>query len=122
MPNPVVHFEILGKDKALLEAFYKDVFQWQIDPVMSEYSMAIPGDGGIKGGIGAMGPEREHVTFYIAVKDIHAMLALIESKGGKLGFGPHTIPDGGIIAGFEDPEGHLIGMIQPAPGMPSGNL
>jgi hypothetical protein len=117
MPNPVVHFEILGKDKALLEAFYKDVFDWRIDPLTEEYSMAIPGDGGIKGGIGAMGSAREHVTFYIAVKDITAMLALIESKGGKLGFGPHPIPDGGIIAGFTDPEGHLIGLIQPPPGM-----
>jgi predicted enzyme related to lactoylglutathione lyase len=64
-----------------------------------------------------MGPQREHVTFYIAVKDIQVMLATIESKGGKLAFGPLPIPDGGIIAGFNDPEGHLIGMIQPPPGM-----
>ena len=116
MPNPVIHFEILGKDKALLEAFYKDVFEWQIDPLMADYSIATPGDGGIKGGIGAMGPGREHVTFYIAVKDITAMLALIQSKGGKVAFGPHPIPEGGIFAGFTDPEGHLIGMIQPAAG------
>jgi predicted enzyme related to lactoylglutathione lyase len=26
-------------------------------------------------------------------------------------------PDGGIIAGFLDPEGHLIGLVQPPPGM-----
>ena len=26
--------------------------------------------------------------------------------------GPHPIPDGGILAGFTDPEGHLIGLVQ----------
>jgi len=43
---------------------------------------------------------------------VAAALALIESKGGKKAFGPHSIPDGGIIAGFTDPEGHLIGLAQ----------
>ena len=32
--HPVVHFEILGKNQQLLEAFYRDVFHWQIDPIM----------------------------------------------------------------------------------------
>jgi len=64
-----------------------------------------------------MGEQREHVTFYVAVTDIVAALALIESKGGKTAFGPHPIPDGGIIAGFTDPEGHLIGLVQGPPGM-----
>ena len=26
-------------------------------------------------------------------------------------------PDGGVIAGFTDPEGYLIGLVQPPPGM-----
>jgi predicted enzyme related to lactoylglutathione lyase len=53
-----------------------------------------------------------HVTFYVAVEDVAAALELIECKGGKKAFGPHPIPDGGIIAGFLDPEGHLIGLVQ----------
>jgi hypothetical protein len=53
-PHPVVHFEILGKDQALLESFYKDVFGWQMNPVMEGYSLVNPGSG-IGGGIGAMG-------------------------------------------------------------------
>lgn len=116
MPNPVVHFEIVGKDQQLLEAFYKDVFDWQITPVMEGYSLANPGSG-IKGGIGAGDEARRHVTFYVAVADLNAALATIESKGGQKAFGPHTIPDGGTIAGFTDPEGHLIGLIQPPAGM-----
>jgi predicted enzyme related to lactoylglutathione lyase len=30
MPNPVVHFEILGRDRPLLEAFYTSVFDWHL--------------------------------------------------------------------------------------------
>jgi hypothetical protein len=120
MPNPVVHFEILGKDKKALTDFYKQVFQWQIQPAMEEYSLVNTGSGiggGIGGGIGAMGESRIHVTFYIAVENLESTLSAIEAQGGQKAFGPHPIPDGGIIAGFLDPEGHLIGLIQPAPGM-----
>jgi len=95
----------------VLEAFYKDVFDWQIDPVMDEYSMANTGSG-IAGGIGAIGDARRHVTFYVEVDDVNAALALIESKGGQKAFGPHPVPTGAIIAGFTDPEGHLVGLVQ----------
>jgi hypothetical protein len=114
--NAVVHFEILGKDQKLLEAFYKGVFDWEITPMMEGYSLVKPGSG-IGGGIGTMGEARAHITFYVAVEDVNAALALIESKGGKKAFGPHPIPDGGIIAGFLDPEGNLIGLVQGPPGM-----
>lgn len=109
--NPVVHFEILGRDRKLLEAFYKGVFNWEITPLEDGYSLAKPGSG-IQGGIGAMGAEREHVTFYVAVEDVAAALKLIESKGGQTAYGPLPTPDGGIFAGFLDPEGHLIGLVQ----------
>jgi predicted enzyme related to lactoylglutathione lyase len=120
MPNPVVHFEIIGRDQQLLKGFYKDVFGWKITPMMEGYSlvdtMSKPGSG-IGGGIGAAEEARRHLTFYVSVADINAALATIEAKGGKKGFGPHPIPDGGMIAGFLDPEGHLIGLVQPPPGM-----
>ena len=114
MPNPVVHFEIVGKDQKLLESFYKSIFDWQITPAMEGYSLVNTGSG-IGGGIGAMAEARQHVTFYVGVEDVATALALIESKGGKKAFGPHPIPDGGIIAGFTDPEGHLIGLVQGPP-------
>jgi predicted enzyme related to lactoylglutathione lyase len=116
MPNPVVHFEIVGKDQELLEAFYKSIFDWKITPMMEGYSLVDPGSG-IKGGIGAMAEARRHVMFYVAVANVDAALAVIESKGGQKAFGPHPIPDGGIIAGFTDPEGHLVGLVQGPPGM-----
>jgi predicted enzyme related to lactoylglutathione lyase len=120
MPNPVVHFEIVGKDQQLLEGFYKDVFGWKITPMMEGYSlvdtMSKPGSG-IEGGIGAGEESHRHLTFYVSVADINAALATIEAKGGEKSFGPQPIPDGGMIAGFHDPEGHLIGLVQPPPQM-----
>ncbi len=116
MPNPVVHFEIVGENQQLLDSFYRSIFDWEITSVMEGYSMVNTGSG-IKGGIGAMAKERRHVMFYVAVADVAAELALIESHGGKTAFGPQPIPDGAIIAGFTDPEGHLIGLVQGPPGM-----
>jgi len=107
--NPVVHFEILGRNQKQLEDFYQSIFNWEITPAMEGYSLVKPGSG-IGGGIGAMGEAREHVMFYVAVEDVAAALADIESKWGQKAFGPHPIPDGGIIAGFLDPEGHLVGL------------
>lgn len=114
--HPVVHFEIIGKDLKLLEELYKTVFHWEIEPVEERYSIAKPGSG-INGGIGTSGTSGPYVTFYIAVPDVADALKLIESTGGKKAFGPNTIPDGAIIAGFLDPEGHLIGLVQGPSGM-----
>jgi predicted enzyme related to lactoylglutathione lyase len=120
MPNPVVHFEIIVKDQQLLESFSKDIFDWKITPMIEGYSMvdtmSKPGSG-IGGGIGAADEARRHVTFYVSVVDIDAALASIEANGGKKTFGPHPIPDGGLIACFTDPEGHLIGLVQPPSAM-----
>ena len=43
MPNPVVHFEVLGKDAEALQAFYGTVFDWKLDPVMPTYAMVSTG-------------------------------------------------------------------------------
>ena len=106
MPNPVVHFEIIGKDQKVLESFYKDVFGWEITPMMEGYSLvdtqSKPGSG-IGGGIGAAEESRRHLTFYVSVTDINAALTTIEAKGGKKAFGPHPIQDGGMIACFSTP-------------------
>ncbi len=52
------------------------------------------------------------MTFYVEVADVEAALATIESKGGQKAFGPHPVPTGAIIAGFTDPEGNLVGLVQ----------
>jgi uncharacterized protein len=116
MPNPVVHFEIIGKDQKLLDSFYSDVFAWQLTPVMPIYSMVAKEDGGIAGGIGAFADTPNYVSFYIEVAEFEATMASIEAHGGKKLFGPHPIPDGTAVIGmFTDPEGHTLGLIQRTP-------
>ncbi len=116
MANPVVFFEILGKDKAALETFYAGVFDWQMTPVKSEspdtYAMISTGSG-IGGGLGkSMDGGPGHVTFYVQVGNIDETLGYVESRGGKRVAGPDKLSDGQIVALFTDPEGRVVGLIQ----------
>lgn len=44
MGNPVVHFEVVGRDARVLESFYKDAFDWRMEEAMPNpyYAMAHP--------------------------------------------------------------------------------
>ena len=116
MPNPVTHFEVLGKDGKKLQEFFSQLFDWSIDannPM--QYGMVSAQDGhGIGGGIGpAMGPAEGgsgHVTFYVEVEDPQATLDKAVSLGGKVVMAPAEGPGGPVVALFTDPEGHLIGL------------
>mgnify|MGYP001216249459 FL=1 len=121
MGNPVVHFEIIGKDANTLRKFYTQAFSWHFDPpgggVNAEnYGLAQTQAGvGIDGGIGDMGAANGyagHVTFYVGVPDIKAALDKIAMLGGKRVMGPETVPGGPTIALFTDPEDHLIGLVE----------
>lgn len=53
MPNPVAHFEIIGKDAIKLQKFYSDVFGWKLSPPNPEfgnYSLVDNEGQGIGGG------------------------------------------------------------------------
>ena len=120
MGQPVVHFEITGKDGTKLQGFYSELFDWKIDAdndmdygiVAREENLA-PDGRGIGGGV-AQGPDgyEGHVTFYVGVPDVEAALAKAESLGGTRIMGPETLMDGAMVLGhFTDPEGHLIGLV-----------
>jgi predicted enzyme related to lactoylglutathione lyase len=112
MPNPIVYFEIVGKDKAVLEDFYSAVFDWQLKPASEQYSHVSPGSG-INGGIGkSMDGGPGHVTFYVEVANVEESLSLVESRGGRRVLGPEQMPNGPLIGLFSDPEGRVIGVIQ----------
>jgi predicted enzyme related to lactoylglutathione lyase len=118
MGNPVVHFEIFGKDAAGLRAFYGDAFGWQIGDPVGPYDYAlVKADGaGIGGGIGSRpdGSYQGHVTFYIEVPDVARALEAVERRGGTTMMGPEAVPGGPIIGLFQDPEGHVVGLAQRA--------
>ena len=122
MGQPVVHFEIIGKDGDELRSYYSDLFGWDFGDVVGPTNYAVlPRDGntnaegvGIGGGVGT-GPEGYdgHVTFYVEVPDVEAALAKAESLGGTRTMGPHKVSEVGIEIGlFTDPEGHVIGVVK----------
>jgi predicted enzyme related to lactoylglutathione lyase len=120
MGQPVVHFEITGKDGEKLQGFYSELFGWDIDADNEMKYGLIPREGntnsdgvGIGGGI-ATGPQGYggHVTFYVEVPDVEATLAKAESQGGTRMMGPEEVMPDLVIGLFTDPEGHVIGVMQ----------
>jgi hypothetical protein len=112
MPNPVVHFEVGGRDAEKLQKFYADVFHWEVDANNEmKYGIVKASDGGIGGGIGPH-PMAPVVTFYVAVDDLQAYLERVEKLGGKTITPPTEIPNMVTFAMFEDPEGNKIGLVK----------
>jgi predicted enzyme related to lactoylglutathione lyase len=122
MGQPVVHFEVIGKDGEKLRSYYSELFGWEFGDVVGPTNYAVVqrdgntnADGvGIGGGVGTV-PEGygSHVTFYVEVPDVEAALAKAESLGGTRMMGPDKVPGVDIeIALFTDPEGHVIGLVK----------
>ena len=120
MGQPVVHFEIIGKDGGKLQGYYSELFGWKIDAsnpmnygVIQRDGNTDPDGAGIGGGVAA-GPEGYggHVTFYVGVPDVEAALAKAESLGGTRMMGPEKVMESIEIGQFQDPEGHLVGVVK----------
>ncbi len=120
MGQPVVHFEVIGKDGKKLIGFYSELFGWEIDANNPMNYGLVPREGnvnakgvGIGGGVGGAPEGYEgHVTFYVEVPDVEAALAKAESLGGKRLMGPDKVMEDLEIGQFGDPEGHVIGLIK----------
>ena len=127
MANPVVHFEIIGKDVSRLRSYYKDLFGWntQTDPAVPKEVSASGNYGfinrvstedgtGIPGGIGGGNEYETHTIFYVGVEDVRSALEKAESLGGRRTMEPVKRPGGAlVVAHFRDPEGNLIGLAGP---------
>ena len=113
MKNPVVHFEVVGKDKDALVPFYRELFEWEIQDASApgvEYALVPRDEEHIGGGIGATSQGEGHVTWYVGVADVDAALAKAEELGGTRVMGPESPAPGTVIGLFRDPVGHLIGV------------
>jgi uncharacterized protein len=124
MGQPVVHFEVVGQDVDKLKGYYSDLFSWDLESIEggpTQYAMLqregnVNADGaGIAGGIGEA-PEGYpgHVTFYVEVPDVEAALAKAEELGGTRMMGPDEPMEGLVIGLFNDPEGHVVGLVKAA--------
>jgi predicted enzyme related to lactoylglutathione lyase len=120
MGQPVVHFEILGRDGEALKRYYSELFGWKIDSdnpmnygIVSREGNTNADGVGIGGGI-MSAPEgyEGYVTFYVEVPDVEEALATAEKLGGSRMMGPDQVMEGLIIGLFTDPEGHVIGVLK----------
>ena len=127
MAQPVVHFEIIGKEPAKLRSYFGELFGWEFDtsaPVAEAVSepddygfvnRTTTSDGtGIPGGVGGGVAYQAHAMFYVGVADVVAALQRAERLGGKRVMGPERAPSGLVVGHFTDPEGNLIGVAGPA--------
>jgi uncharacterized protein len=121
MGQPVVHFEIIGRDPAKLRSFYGDLFGWQFSVGDATTETVSPpgtygfvtGDatgGGVNGGVGGGEGYAPHVLFYVSVPNVEAALAKAESLGGTRRMGPEGTPGTIVVGQFTDPEGNLVGV------------
>ena len=113
MPNPVVHWEVTGKNGKKLQDFYSKLFDWKVDannPM--KYGMVTP--GGKKGINGAVGETKGkgRVTFFVEVADPEATLTMVKKLGGKTVLPVTKMGEMATIALFTDPEGNEIGLVK----------
>lgn len=128
MGQPVVHFEVVGKDPDRLRTYYGALFGWAFDtdapvaPAVSEQGNygfvdgnTTSGGTGIPGGVGGGAGHAPHAIFYVGVANVEAALRQAESLGGTRRMGPQNNPGTDLVVGhFTDPEGNLIGLAGPA--------
>ncbi len=121
MGQPVVHFEIIGRDPAELRSYYGELFGWGFETGdASTEAVSEPGNygfvdgsetgGGINGGVGGGKGYERRVLFYVGVPDVEAALKKAESLGGRRRMGPVGAPGRVVVGQFTDPEGNLIGV------------
>ena len=122
MGQPVVHFEIIGKDGERLQSYYSELFGWEIDAdnpmgygiVMREGNINADGVG-IGGGVGRRtrglrGPR--HVLRRGPRRRGGARAGREPRRDAR--HGARRAGEGIVIGHFRDPEGHLIGLVQSA--------
>jgi len=118
--NRFTHFELATKDLEKTAAFYRDVFDWQIQkwegPV--EYWLVTTGDAstpGINGGLMLTSGDFRGTVNTIEVDDIDAAIAKVLAHGGEIMLDKDTIPGVGYQAYFKDDSGIIVGLHQADP-------
>jgi predicted enzyme related to lactoylglutathione lyase len=123
--NPVVHFEMPYEDAERLQAFYRSVFGWQMNPLgaeMGNYVLAptaetdennmVTTPGTINGGFAPKSDMYSKPNVVIGVEDIAAAMQSVTGAGGTVHGEPIEIPGVGFCVTFTDTEDNRVAMLQ----------
>jgi predicted enzyme related to lactoylglutathione lyase len=112
MANPVVHFEILGKEPEKLQNFYSNLFAWKVNADNPDkYGLVDAADAGIGGGIGTTNLLAGHLTFYVEVDNLESYMEKAVGMGGRVMSQPMQSM-GVRYQLFADPEGNVVGLVE----------
>jgi hypothetical protein len=123
----VTHFEIHATDPDVLAAFYAGVFQWQFhrwEGPMEYWNIVTGSDKepGINGGLvrrrGPRPEEGQAVNAFVCtvtVASVADSLARAMELGGTTAVPRMAIPGIGWLGYFKDPDGNILGVMQPDP-------
>lgn len=122
--DKVIHFEIPVDNLRRAKKFYKNAFDWGMNPVPEmEYTLLgtvevdektrMPKESGaINGGMMQRTDIFKAPIITISVENIDEAMKKVESLGGKIVQGKNEVPNMGITAYFQDTEGNILGLWQ----------
>jgi len=122
MPNNISFFAINADDVPRARTFYQTVFGWSFEPWgPPDFYLIDTGteqNGAVRGGLQArreLVPGQKMVGFEctISVANIDRTIRAVEANGGRIASSKFHIPTVGTVAYFVDPEGNVVGIIQP---------
>ncbi len=105
----------MSNDPQACRAFYGAVFDWRFDDASLPGYTLIDAGGEPSGAIfpkpdSAPGP---CLNIYFQVADIDTTLHRVTENGGRIVVNKTRIPGTGFFAMFADPEGLVVGIMQP---------
>jgi len=125
MSDPVVHFELPADNVERAQRFYNQAFGWKVNALpgmgytlfhttATDAQGMVGTPGNINGGMLKRQAFFQHPILTIQVADLEKSLQQVEAGGGKVVRGKQPVQGVGFAAYVQDPEGNVIGLIQPA--------
>ncbi len=118
MPS-IIHFDISADNVQRAKSFYEKLFGWKIEKFPAspkEYYLietsAASGEKAIGGGITKREKVYQKITNFIQVNSINKSIRKVKELGGRIIEPKTSIPAIGYIAGCEDTEGNIFGIME----------
>ena len=110
--RPVVHWELVARDREKQKAFYAELVSWAIGE--GPIAQVPAGLGGPEPGPGGhlIQGDRPGFALYVQVRDLAESSAAAVALGAKVTLERLDIPGGVSLAMLEDPEGNPLALVQ----------